>query len=93
MRQIAWRQIESRQIESRKNESRQIDSIQIHYSSSHCSALLLTRNHLFPPLLITWFCTITQSPLLFIIGWFSPLTKQIPSVSFVIYNHMVQPSH
>ena len=83
MRQIAWRKIESRQTDSR----------QIHYLSSHCSALLLTRNHLFPPLLITWFCTITQSPLLFIIGWFSPLTKQIPSVSFVIYNHMVQPSH
>ena len=82
MRQIAWRQIESRQIESRQIESiqietRQIDSRQIHYSSSHCSALLLTRNHLFPPLLITWFCT---------------LTDQIPSVSFII-NYMVQPSH
>ena len=34
-----------------------------------------------------------QSPLLFIITWFSPLTKQIPSVSIVIHYHMVQPSH
>ena len=60
--------------------SHKTDTISLlHYSSSDGSAVSLTRYH--------------QSPSLIIIRWFSPLTEQIPSVSFIIHHHRVQPSH
>ena len=55
-----------------------LDTIGLLHYQSHSLALSLNRYH--------------QSPSLFVITWFSPLTDQIPSVFFII-NHMFQPSH